>query len=219
MIEKIGLERYVAISEPCKEVLELIEILKESKDQITVGEIGVGIGATSVEILKRLDYGDIYYMFSYEDDVNELKNDLENINDKNVKIIAEGNSTKTFDSYNWNLAKLALTEQKEGRNGIFDLIYLDGAHTFFHDATACCCIKKLLRTGGYVIFDDMFWSFANSSGLNPIKKPRILDMYTMEQIEAYQIEMVVSLFMEPDNDFIRVNKDDRAWRSIWRRIK
>lgn len=221
MIEKIGSEKYKTWSVPAVEVLSLIEKLKKSKRKIIVGEIGVGIGATSVEILKRLDKGDTFYLLSYEKDINELTSDLNKINSKKVNIIGLGNSTLIYDSYNWNLAKLALKIQSEKKDGMFDLIYLDGAHTFFHDATACCCIKLLLKAGGYVVFDDMYWTFAQSPTSNPEKQPEVLQMYTKEQLEAYQVDMVVSLFMRTDKNFKQILMSDEVtpWRTVWMRMK
>lgn len=221
MIEKIGTKGYETISTPCNEVIKLVEELKKEKENITVGEVGVGTGATSLEIFKRLGKDDIFYLFSYEEHVNELKDDLEKLNSKSVNIIAKGNTTRTYDSYNWNLAKMILEMNEKKEDGIFDLIYLDGAHTFFHDATACCCIKTLLKVGGRVVFDDMYWSFAKSPTQNPTKKPNILKDLTEEQIETCQIDMVVSIFMKSDNNFKQVFMSDKEkpGRTVWERIK
>lgn len=220
MIEKIGTKGYEVISKPCDEVIEILKRLKSKGEPVTVGEVGVGIGATSLAILEYLDENDTFYLFSYEKDVRELVNDLEQINDRKISIIGLGNSAKTYDSYSWNLAKLALKMRNENVNGIFDLIFLDGAHTFIHDAPACYCIKQLLKVGGYVIFDDMYWSMSKSPTCNPDKRPQVREMYTDEQIETCHIDMIVSLFMSNDDSFQQIYLSDnkKPLRSIWNRV-
>lgn len=220
MIEKIGSKEYELISVPCNEVVELVKRLKNKYNNVTIGEVGVGVGATSLAILKQLTENDSLYLFSYEDDVNELVSDLKNLNDKKVNIVGIGNTKRTYDSYSWNLAKLVLKMRSENTDGMFDLVYLDGAHTFIHDAPACCCIKELLKVGGYVVFDDMLWSQAKSPTNNPNKFPQIRERFTDEQIETCQVNLVVSLFMEKDDKFCKVSsleyKDPNV--SIWQRI-
>lgn len=221
MIEKIGAKGYETISRASGEVLTMLERIKrEQEGNVCVAEIGIGIGATSVEIFKKLDAKDKFYLFSYESHVEELIRDLTELNSKNIELIGKGNSTKIYDSYSWTLAKMVLNMIEEGGNGIFDLVYLDGAHAFFHDSTACCLLKKLINIDGYIVFDDMYWSIAKSPTQNPTKKPEMLDKFTLEQVETCHVEMVVKLFMEPDKQFQQVFLSDnkKPSRSIWQRM-
>lgn len=96
------------------------------KNPLSVAEIGVGIGATSVEILKRLRNIDSFYFFSFEKDVGELNDDLKNAEYCKCNLYPMGNSNAKYDSYNWKLSSLCLEN-----NVRFDLVYLDGAHSFF----------------------------------------------------------------------------------------
>ena len=66
--------------------------------------------------------------------------------------------------------------------GIFDLVYLDGAHSFLFSGLACALLKTLIREGGYLIFDDLNWSYGNSHDRNPKVYPEILEQYTQEQV-------------------------------------
>ena len=67
MIEKIA-ERKGNYT-PCEEVIYWVELLKDSKESISVAEIGVDIGATAVEIIHRIERGDKYYFFDIENKV------------------------------------------------------------------------------------------------------------------------------------------------------
>lgn len=216
MLEKIGMEQYRTVSKPCNECLKLIQMIKNQMGGgITFAEIGVGIGATAVEAIKLLSGEDNYYMFSYAEDVNELKEDLLKLNVECKNIHAIGNTRKVWDSYNWTLAQLYLDSEKE----LFDVVYLDGAHTFMHDSSACCLLKLLTKVGGYIIFDDLDWSYAKSPTINPEKRPDILDKMTMEQINAFQIRMVVDVFMKNDPAWQMVKEMSSNHREAYRRIK
>ena len=60
-------------------------------------------------------------------------------------------------SYTWRLMRF-LEEDPTPR---FDLCYLDGAHRYV-DALAFFLVDRLLRPGGWVIFDDLNWTYATS---------------------------------------------------------
>ena len=217
MLEKIGMEKYRTVSQPCKECLELIELLKmqNGAGSITFAEIGIGVGATAVEAVKLLSAEDSYYMFSFESDVNELKEDLLKLDLQCKNIYAMGNTAKPGDSYSWTLAKLLLDSKKE----LFDLVYLDGAHAFIHDSSACCVLKKLTKVGGFIIFDDIDWCHAKSPTANPEVKPETLTNYTMEQINTCQVKMVVDIFMQNDPDWEMAESISTEHRVVYKRLK
>ena len=218
MIEAI--ENGAILSQPSKNVLYYLDMVKSIKANITVAEIGVGVGATSVEIVKRLDERDTFYFFSYEDDVNELKKDLERLDFCYCTLHAKGNSHHFYDSYNWQLLKMLLNQRKvmyKEEQGLFDLVYLDGAHTFFHDGLACALLKELMKRGGILIFDDVHWTLRSSPTMNPEVNPNTSKRFTEEQIEAEQIFMVIKAFMENDKDWKRVG--EIGWQTVYRKIK
>lgn len=216
MLEKINQKGYETISVPCNEVLELIKELKKSTEPISVAEIGIGVGATANEIVKCLDASDDYYMFSFERDVLELYEDIKQKDYCLANIYAMGNTNKTYDSYNWTLAKLFLLKEKQS---FLDLTYLDGAHTFFHDGLACCLLKDMTKEGGIIVFDDINWSYAKSPASNPERKPDVLKWYTQEQIEACQIAMVVDIFMKDDRNWQLLEEYSSAHRATYKKIR
>ncbi|WP_407423501.1 class I SAM-dependent methyltransferase [Methanobrevibacter sp.] len=214
MIEKINTEKQQFISEPCKQViLHLDDFLESKKEPITVAEIGVGVGVTSVEIVKRLRDIDSFYFFSFEDDVAELEADLKDLDYCNCKLYPMGNTHTTYDSYTWNLSSLYLENED-----LFDLVYLDGAHTFYHDGLATALLKKLIKPGGILIFDDVFWSFNDSPYWNndPERYSRMLENYPEEQIKSNQIKRVLDVFMENDEEWERIG--DIAWKTTYKKI-
>ncbi len=204
MIERI--QNGIGNCKPMKKVTEYIGLLKKERKKLDIVEIGVDIGATSVEIIKALGENDTYYFFDFEEKIQELYKDLLKINKNNVKLVPFGNTHKYLDSYSWSLAKLMLEKRAEnGTARIFDLVYLDGAHTFIHDGLTICILKEMMKDGGVIILDDMEWSLEGSPTCNPDVYPTILNYYTMEQIETKQVAMAVECFLDIDERFKRID--------------
>lgn len=218
MIEKLELKKGNYI--PCEEVIFYINEKKAmSGTGIVVGEVGVDIGATAVEVISILDEKSEYYYFDFEHKINELEKDFETINQNNAKLFGYGNTNKTYDSYSWNLVKLYKEwDEKYGDVKRFDVVYLDGAHTFLHDSSACCILKEMMKVGGYLIFDDIRWSIANSPTVNPKINKSILDKYPIEQINACQVQYVTEIFMDTDERYQFILSEDKNI-GVYKRIK
>lgn len=72
----------------------------------------------------------------------------------------------SHSSYTWELMKIIDRQTIDGRcKPIFDLVYIDGAHNFEIDCCAFFLADKLLRPGGYVLFDDLNWTYNKSPAL------------------------------------------------------
>jgi predicted O-methyltransferase YrrM len=65
-------------------------------------------------------------------------------------------------SYTWRLMRLLEQDPLPQ----FNLCYLDGAHSWFVDGFAFFLVDRLLRVGGWVIFDDLDWTYASSPTLH-----------------------------------------------------
>ena len=122
-----------------------------------------------------------------------------------------GNTRAIYDSYNWKLSSLILENDI-----LFDLAYLDGAHSFCHDGLAAVLLKKLIKPGGIIIFDDVNWSYQRSPTMNPKKRPRTLKKFSKEQIKTKQVRRVIEIFMENDNNWERIG--DIADQAIYRKL-
>jgi len=67
-------------------------------------------------------------------------------------------------SYDWYLKEL-VAEQSDGAGNcepIFDFCYLDGAHNWTIDGLAVFLVEKLLKPSGWLLLDDIEWSYASS---------------------------------------------------------
>ena len=101
-------------------------------------------------------------------------------------------------SYTWRLLKLI----EENPDPIFDFCYLDGAHDWFVDGFAFLLVDRLLLPGGWIVFDDIDWTYS----LSPVLKDteRVKNM-PLEEKETRQMRKVYDLLVKPHpnyNNFI-----------------
>ncbi|MEM7583677.1 MAG: class I SAM-dependent methyltransferase [Acidobacteriota bacterium] len=61
-----------------------------------------------------------------------------------------------FTGYTWRdeLSELALPEIAKQEAGTFDLVFIDGCHTFDHTLLDLFYAIRLVRVGGYIVLDD-----------------------------------------------------------------
>lgn len=190
--------------------LVTIDFVRKTTSQV-IAEIGVGRGRTSKELAEYLNNRGELHLFDFEDTVQEVVEKLDRAGYRNI--IAHGNSRKTMDSYNWSLMRLL--EQHE--RPIFDYVFLDGAHTWFHDALAFLVVDRLLKVGGYVDFDDYSWTIATSPTVNPMVFPRVKQRYTPEQINSQQVRLVIELLVRRDPRYQEVVQD-KIFRKVGRGV-
>ncbi len=204
----------------CSEFVDLIKEKKDERRKISIAEIGCGVGATAVEACLLLDENDKYYCFDFNEIINPLVIDLGNIPEIKCEIKPYGNTSKIFDSYNWNLSELIYKMRDDNLDGIFDVVYLDGAHNFEYDGLACCLLKQLTKVGGYIVFDDVKWTFGNSITRNPVERPNIETLYDDKQIHDCQVQRVLNMFMISDIDWCKVSVGNvNNYRAIYKRIR
>jgi predicted O-methyltransferase YrrM len=72
-------------------------------------------------------------------------------------------------SYNWFLKEQV--EQNSDPHGnctpLYDFCYLDGAHNFDIDGLAVVLVEKLLRPGGWLLLDDLDWTYEHNPWVAP----------------------------------------------------
>jgi SAM-dependent methyltransferase len=193
MLEKIGTPGFEMISTPDRTVLTLLQKCIDRCENPVYFEIGIGIGATTVEVARLLNHRGSMLLFSREHEVRELTADLANLGFTNVNG-TWGSPKNTFSGYHFELAY----GFSRGELPEFDLAYIDGGHVYHLDAPAACVLKELCKPGGYMIFDDWNWSLAKSAGLNPQKRPATAVEYDARQITECQVQLVCKTVMDTD---------------------
>lgn len=184
---------------------------------MTVAEIGIGFGATSLAVLKMLDEGDVYYGFDFENRVEDFNSDLQ-ARDFGIKcnVVMKGNSRSPGDSYNWNLSNMILEMRKRHEAGIFDAVYLDGGHTFFYTGLGVCLLKELIKDGGYLLLDDLFWTI---SGSKIARRSALKNKVPKEQMDDMQVLRVQEIFLLNDPNFERLSSPEDKRGLFRKRVK
>lgn len=211
MLEKIGTPGFETISKPDSTVLRLLQECLAGCQSPVVYEVGIGIGATTVEVARQLDNRGTLYLFSREKDVVELTRDLKALGYSNVNG-SWGSPGNTFSGYHFELA-LGFSRQELPP---FDLAYLDGGHVFHLDGSAACVLKELCKPEGYIVFDDWNWSLARSPNLNPKVRPATAVEYDARQIEQCHVQLVCKTIMDTDSRYrcLGVEADSAIYQRI-----
>jgi predicted O-methyltransferase YrrM len=183
-----------------------IEFL-ETTDCRTIAEIGVYRGDTSERLSELLGGRGELHLFDFEERVQAVKRRLTRRGFRNV--VAHGNSHRILDSYNWSLMKLL----RDHQTPIFDYVFIDGAHTWALDALAFLLVDRLLKTGGYVDFDDYDWSLAVSPSQRPDVFPATRRLFTDEQIHERHVSLIVDLLVRRDPRYREI-VENRIFRKV-----
>jgi predicted O-methyltransferase YrrM len=158
----------------------------------TYAEVGIYEGDTALAIATSLDGDGELHLFDFEDRVDAVAARLREAGHENV--VAHPNSRRLLDSYNWSLMRLL----RDRETPVFDYVFVDGAHTWAHDALAFFLIDRLLQPGGYIDFDDYTWTLRSSPSMNPAAFPEVEQLYTDDQIDTAQVALVVDLLVKSD---------------------
>jgi predicted O-methyltransferase YrrM len=78
-------------------------------------------------------------------------------------------------SYTWELMKLIDAASLDGRcQPQFDFCFVDGSHCWEADGCAFFLVEKLLRPAGWILFDDLDWTFDTSATLKDLPEIRAM---------------------------------------------
>lgn len=203
------------VSEPCPEFINaIVDKKKHSSNPITIAEVGIGMGASTLLASTLLDEDDEYYCFDFNQTIELLANDIRRISDVHCNFVLMGNTQKVFDSYNWSLSNLVLEMRSRNEDGLFDVCYLDGAHSFFHDGLAICLLKFLMKRAGILILDDLFLRTTQFEDWTKFHE----NNFTMEQLDDMQILRAQNIFLIGDPNFEQLS-DSKSYRGVFKRIK
>lgn len=164
-------------------------------DKPTVAEIGVYEGATSVRIAELLGSNGTLHLFDFKDRADAIANRCSS----HCSVVSFGNDYHYLDSYCWPLGQLLPGPR------LYDCVFLDGAHTWAIDALAFLLVTRLIKPGGYIWFDDLDWNLAGSTNFRDHEDTA--KMYTPEQRQTFQVQMIVDKLVIPDPQWKRVGEN------------
>jgi len=159
-------------------------------------EFGFYRAATALTVAKRFPKAELH-LFDYSQAVEAARLKFAELPNR---VFFYSSTERYLDSYNWPLVQLL--SQQAGAP-LFDYCFLDGAHTFAVDALTFFLADRLLNVGGYLDFDDYRWRLRGSS-LDPERVPQTSLMYTEEQIDTYQVALIVEELVRRDPRYVEV---------------
>lgn len=117
--------------------------------------------------------------------------------------------------YSWFLGKQIERYTSNNRCiPIYDFCFIDGAKHWTTDAAAFFLVDKLLKPGGWLVFDDLRWTFQSKvdEGKRKLDGISLLTMRN-EELNEPHIEKVFRLLVmqHPDYSNFRIKDDWWAW--------
>jgi predicted O-methyltransferase YrrM len=116
-------------------------------------------------------------------------------------------------SYTWWLKDqiIANTDSKGGCHPIYDFVYIDGAHNWTIDGFAYFLVEKLLRPGGWLLLDDLSWSYGSAgSTFGPGQGPDALGLSESERRTSH-MRLVYDLLVCQNPGFSNFRIEDEDW--------
>ena len=109
-------------------------------------------------------------------------------------------------SYSWELMRMI-----EAGKHTFDFAYIDGGHTWHQAGFDFFQVDKLLRPGGWIIFDDLDWNhemICDERGRSPLW----IEQMEVEERTTPQVRKVWDLLVRthPSYDVVR-EENDWGW--------
>ncbi len=112
-------------------------------------------------------------------------------------------------SYTWRLMKLI----RQSGEHQFDFCYLDGGHSWDATGFAFFLVEKLLRPGGWILFDDLNWRYARLASRYRERRqitPEWLARMSNEEIQTPQIRRVWELLVKQHPSFCEF-REEGSW--------
>jgi len=129
-----------------EEIIRKVLFQKNSKSFLEIG-IGQFPNLERIKLIakNKIKYTGLDFKSVCENHKQELE--LKGLKSPNIRYLSNEVGT-----YSWTLFKILKKKQK------FDLIYLDGHHTFYIDLPAFILAHFLLKPSGYLLIDDVNWT-------------------------------------------------------------
>ena len=123
-----------------------------------------------------------------------------------VRIVRE------FSSYTWWL-KEQVRERSDAHGNVdprFDFVYLDGAKNWTIDGLAVVLIEKLLRPGGWLLMDDLEWTYAQDPRREATDGIVHRELSEPERTEPH-LRAVFDLIVAQHPSFTELRREDEWW--------
>ena len=117
---------------------------------------------------------------------------------------------RQHSSYNWFLKQQVEEASNDAGNTTprYDFCYLDGAKNFNVDGLAVVLIEKLLRPGGWLLMDDLEWTYEDNPWILPSGDGRPLGPLSDSERTEPHLRAVFELIVKQHPSFSRLRRED-----------
>jgi predicted O-methyltransferase YrrM len=119
---------------------------------------------------------------------------------------------REFSSYTWWL-KEQVQARSDGAGNVeplYDFVYLDGAKNWTIDGLAVVLVEKLLRPGGWLLMDDLDWTYAQDPGREATDGIVHRELSAPERTEPH-LRAVFDLIVAQHPAFTELKVQDEWW--------
>jgi predicted O-methyltransferase YrrM len=119
---------------------------------------------------------------------------------------------REFSTYTWWLKEqIAARADAHGNvEPVFDFVYLDGAKNWTIDGLAVVLAEKLLRPGGWLLMDDLEWTYAQDPARGATDGIVHRDLSEPERTEPH-LRAVFDLIVAQHPSFTELRRQDEWW--------
>jgi predicted O-methyltransferase YrrM len=117
---------------------------------------------------------------------------------------------REHSSYNWFLKQELERQSDEAGNATprYDFCYLDGAKNFNVDGLAVVLVEKLLRPGGWLLMDDLEWTYRDNQWIVPAGDGHPLGPLSEGELTEPHLRAVFELIVKQHPSFTRFRRED-----------
>jgi predicted O-methyltransferase YrrM len=119
---------------------------------------------------------------------------------------------REFSTYTWWL-KEQIAARADAHGNVepaYDFVYLDGAKNWTIDGLAVVLVEKLLRPGGWLLMDDLEWTYADAGGREATDGIVHRDLSEPERTEPH-LRAVFDLIVAQHPSFTELRRQDEWW--------
>jgi predicted O-methyltransferase YrrM len=117
---------------------------------------------------------------------------------------------REHSSYNWFL-KQSLERLSDASGNVtprYDFCYLDGAKNLNVDGLAVVLVEKLLKPGGWLLMDDLEWSYRDNHWIVPAGDGHPLGPLSESELTEPHLRAVFELIVKQHPSFTRFRRED-----------
>jgi predicted O-methyltransferase YrrM len=119
---------------------------------------------------------------------------------------------REFSTYTWWL-KEQIAARADAHGNVepaYDFVYLDGAKNWTIDGLAVVLVEKLLRPGGWLLMDDLGWTYAQASGREATDGIVHRELSGPDRTEPH-LRAIFDLIVAQHPNFTELRRQDEWW--------